>query len=90
MNKFKLPEKVKDEVHSVKEKHSLKERCGDKAFLNPTEEKYPIVKPHDSKCEPDCKLVHAAYTRARQWKAENIAQEAKRLFEQKCKKMITQ
>jgi hypothetical protein len=84
MDKFKIAESVKEKLHSTKTRDEMKEKCGEKGFLDPKNEKYPIVKPGSSSCEPDCKLVHAAYVRAKQWKATDIAERAQQLYKTKC------
>jgi len=88
MNKFEIADAVQKKLHSRSGKHNLKEQCGDKAFLDPKNEKYPVVKPGDSSCNINCKQAHAAYVRARQWKAEDIAQKAVQLLKSKCPNMV--
>jgi hypothetical protein len=55
-----------------KERHQLHSECGDKCFLNPEQEKFPIcasprVTGGKSKCEIDCQGVQSALIRAKQY-----------------------
>lgn len=52
-----------------KERHSLKEECGDVCFLKPSVEGFPICAALREKqgCEVDCRALTAAKTRAAQW-----------------------
>ena len=61
-----------------KERHQLKAECGDKCFLLPDEEKFPIcasprVTGGTSTCEIDCGGAQSAFIRARQWGYEEVA-----------------
>lgn len=72
-----------------KERHQLKAECGDKCFLLPEEEKFPIcpsprVTGGKSKCEIDCSGVQSALIRAAQWKYLDVEAKADILLEQ-CK-----
>jgi len=73
-----------------RERHQLKAECGDKCFLLPEEEKFPIcpsprITGGKSSCEIDCGGVQAAFNRAKQWKYPEIAKKAEKLLE-KCDK----
>ena len=80
MRRFAISNMAKDRLHLASGKKALKEKCGEKAFLMSDELKFPIVSPYSKNCEPDCKLVHAAYVRAKEWKYNNVAQKAAELF----------
>ena len=68
-----------------KERHELKKECGDKCFLKPETEQFPIcpkLTSSDFKCKIDRRGLQSAYNRARQYKYENIANTAKKLLNQ--------
>lgn len=58
-------------------------KCGDKCFLLPNSLKFPIC-PKNS-CQISCKGLLAAKIRAKQWKYENVAKKAKKIYNKKCK-----
>ena len=73
-----------------KERHQLKAECGDKCFLLPDEEKFPIcasprITGGTSTCEIDCGGVASAYIRARQWGYDDVADKAKKIVKE-CEK----
>ena len=73
-----------------KERHQLKAECGDKCFLLPELEKFPIcpsprITGGKSVCEIDCGGVQAAKVRAAQWKYPEVEAKADVLLE-KCNK----
>lgn len=73
-----------------RERHQLKQECGNKCFLLPEEEKFPIcasprMSGGKSSCEVDCGGVQAALVRARQWGYEDVAKKAEQLLE-RCEK----
>ena len=89
LKRLAISEKAKELIHLRRGKEALKGKCGDKAFLMPEELKFPIVSPFSKDCEPDCKMIHAAYTRARQWKYDKVAEEAEKLYkEHGCEKKL--
>jgi hypothetical protein len=64
------------------ERHELYDKCGDKCFLDPEKEGYPIcpsLRASRGKCGVDCRGIEAAKVRARQYKREDIAEEAQKL-----------
>lgn len=70
------------------ERHQLKSECGNKCFLLPGKEKFPIcASPRTtggkSKCEIDCGGVQSALIRAKQWGYEDVAEKAEKILE-KC------
>ena len=72
-----------------KERHQLKEECGDACFLLPEKEKFPIcASPRMtggvSRCEIDCGGVQSALVRANQWGYNEVAAKAEKLLE-RCK-----
>jgi len=73
-----------------KERHQLHRECGDKCFLLPESEKFPIcASPRmtggKSKCEIDCSGVLAAKIRAKQHGYDQISKKAEKILE-KCEK----
>lgn len=70
------------------ERHQLKSECGDKCFLLPESEKFPIcaspkLNEGKSVCAIDCGGVNAALIRARQWGYDDVAAKAEIILE-KC------
>jgi hypothetical protein len=65
------------------ERETLKKKCGDKCFLLPEKNKFPICRP-DS-CVPDCRGILSAKIRAKQYKYENVANIAESLKNKLCK-----
>ena len=65
-----------------KEREELKKKCGEKCFLLPQQNKFPICRP-DS-CVPDCRGILSAKIRARQYNYENIAIMAQQLQNKLC------
>jgi hypothetical protein len=58
-----------------KERHELKKRCGNKCFLKPENEGFPICKKCSAvicDCKTDCRGVAAAKIRAHQYKHVEI------------------
>jgi hypothetical protein len=73
-----------------RERHQLKAECGNKCFLLPEEEKFPIcpsprVTGGKSKCELDCGGIQSAKIRAAQWKYLDVEAKADILLE-KCRR----
>jgi hypothetical protein len=64
-------------VSKVSDRKKLKEKFGSKAFLDPSELKYPIV---DKFGKLDCNLVYAAYIRSREWKEQEISNKAETIY----------
>ena len=65
-----------------KERHELKRKCGDKCFLLPGEEKFPVcpsLRYTNGKCQVDCRGVTAALVRARQYGYPEVAKKAVKL-----------
>lgn len=88
----KIDDRLKKRLQSKIFRRQMLEKCGKKAFLLPNQMKFPIMNPDT--CEIDCKLLYAAYVRARQWSGKTpgyreIANKAKELLrETKCDKKI--
>jgi hypothetical protein len=63
------------------ERHELKQKCGDKCFLMPSKEKFPICPSLRSGqgCKVDCRGVTAAKMRAKEWKYTQIVKMADEL-----------
>ena len=68
------------------ERHELHDQCGSKCFLRPATEGFPICPRLESGrgCTVDCRGVHAAYTRARQYHYDDVADKAAHILEKKC------
>ncbi len=66
------------------ERHELHEECGDKCFLLPDEEKFPICASlrfgEENKCKVDCGGINSALNRAKQYGYEDVAEKAKFLL----------
>src|SRR5581483_10599205 len=69
-----------------RERHELLNKCGNKCFLLPEEEKFPICAKLESgnDCQIDCRGVQAAYNRARQYKYQEVANKAGQILEKDC------
>lgn len=70
-----------------KERHELKKACGDKAFLMPKSEKFPIVPAQKSpvkNCAVACTGVQAAKNRACQTKNVEVAKKAQAIGVKNC------
>lgn len=67
------------------ERHQLKAECGDKCFLDPQNEKFPIcASPKLGRgCEIDMGGVQSAYIRARQWNYPKVAEQAREILDAK-------
>jgi hypothetical protein len=59
----KISAKTKKLLKSQETRESMKEEFGETSFLDPDNKKFPIVNPTTGKI--DCKLIYAAYMRAR-------------------------
>ena len=72
-----------------KERDELHEKCGDKCFLLPGEEKFPVCASlraaGDQACKVDCQGVQSALIRSRQHGYTDVAQKAEKLL-QECNK----
>ena len=77
-----IPKKTKQFYNSKKNRRIIKEKYGNKAFLDPSGLKYPILDPTTGKV--DCHLVYAARARASQLHKEDIKKAAKLFKENKC------
>jgi len=78
-----------------KERHQLHAECGDKCFLNPEQEKFPIcASPRTtggkSKCEIDVTGLQTAYNRAKQYGYTKEAEKAKILLKKYESKKLPQ
>jgi hypothetical protein len=74
-------------------RRELKKKCGDKCFLDPEHEAFPICASLDSSstgvkyknaCKIDCRGVQAAKIRAAQWKYKDIERAADELYRKRC------
>lgn len=70
-----------------RDRHLLKEKCGNKCFLLPDTEGFPICPKcfgDVCTCQIDCRGVLAAKIRARQYKYTQVAQAAEKIGNVKC------
>lgn len=68
------------------ERHELKMKCGDKAFLDPKNEKYPVMpalRVNDN-CEYDCSGLVSAKVRSCLYHNNDIAEKSQKLGEKNC------
>ena len=68
-------------------RHLLKEQCGDKCFLMPETEKFPICPKCIGKkcsCQIDCRGLYSAKIRAHQYKYTNLYNEIDNLIKENC------
>lgn len=85
--KNELPDSLKDHLSKKSNREKMKEKFGDRAFLNPDELKYPVINPFTE--DYDCRLIYAAYVRSRQHKHKDIEVKAKDLYDSNdCKKEV--
>ena len=80
MKRVAIAERARKALRKTANRKALLERCGEKAFLKPDELKFPIVSMFSNSCEPNCKMLYAAYTRANQWSYSDIATRAAALY----------
>jgi len=69
-----------------RDRHLLKRKCGDKCFLVPETEAFPICSKCSTKsgkvsctCKTDCRAIIAAKVRASEWKYENVKKAAEKI-----------
>ena len=85
--KNELPDSLKDHLSKKSNREKMKEKFGDRAFLNPEELKYPVINPFTE--DYDCRLIYAAYVRSRQHKHKDIEIKAKDLYDSNdCRKEV--
>ena len=71
-----LPKSLEDKVKSKKWRQKIYEKHGAKAFLIPKELGFPVMDENGYHCG----LIYAAYTRAKQYHHNKLANKAKNLF----------
>jgi hypothetical protein len=87
-----LPESIKNFLNSKSKRKSMLEKYGDKAFLIPSKQKFPVVDPKTG--EYHCGLIYAARIRAKQFSGKKpgyreIANKAEELYKNnKCQNRI--
>ena len=67
IQKLAISDRARDLLRQRRGRRELLERCGEKAFLKPDELKFPVISPLSRDCKPDCRMIHAAYVRAKEW-----------------------
>ena len=60
-----IPTSVNCKISSKKDRQLLIEKCGEKAFLDPDQLKFPVMNPTTGKY--DCSLIYAAKIRSKQY-----------------------
>lgn len=72
--------------HRGTERHLLKEKCGNKAFLMPEDEKFPVMPALrvSDNCEYNCQGINSAIVRACQYNYLDVAEKAQKLGETHC------
>ena len=89
LKRLEIAERAKELIRLRSVRRGLLEKCGEKAFLDPKNLKFPIVSLLSKDCSPDCKMLHAAYNRAKEWHYEGIANEAAKLYKaNKCEEEL--
>ena len=87
-----LPTEFKQFYQSQNNRKIILQKYGEQSFLLPKALKFPIVDPNTGK--PDCRLIYAAYIRAKQWVGKNpeykeVIEKAKSLYDNfECKNTI--
>lgn len=69
------------------ERHILKQKCGDKCFLQPEKEGFPVCRrctKDACECEIDCRGVISAKIRAHQYKHTQLYDQIERLDKEHC------
>ena len=83
----KISKHVHEELGKTTVRENMKSKFGKEAFLLPDEKKFPVINPDTGK--KDCKLIMAAYVRAKQHNYPEVAAKAKSLYERnKCNEKI--
>lgn len=78
-----LPEKIKTALDSDEKRKDYLAKYGEKAFLLPSELKFPVINPETG--EYCCQLIYAARIRAKQFGYKEVAEKAEDLYGQnKC------
>lgn len=69
-----------------RERHELKAKCGNRAFLEPENEGFPVMSASrvGEGCHYNCKGIQSAYNRANQYKHFDIARKAENLGRTHC------
>ena len=82
IKRIEIADRAREVIRRRSSRRELLERCGEKAFLKPDELKFPIINPFAKDCTPDCKMLYAAYVRAKEWHYNDIATKAAALYKQ--------
>ena len=76
----KIPTSIRKTIDTKSDRNKLIETCGNDAFLMPEKLKFPVK--NIKTCEYDCRLLYAAYIRAKQFHYTDIAEKAKKLLKE--------
>ena len=89
MMRLAISDRARDKLRQRRGRQELLNKCGEKVFLKPDELKFPIANPLSGDCKPDCNMIHAAYTRAKQWGYDDVAAKAVSLYKSNdCEKKL--
>ena len=85
--KNSFPDSLHVKLSKTSTRKQMLEDFGEKAFLDPTNLKYPIINPFTKKV--DCRLIQAAKVRASQYHKEDIINKAEKAYkDNNCKSTI--
>lgn len=79
-----LPKSIKEFYQKKSNREVMLKKYGNNAFLIPDKLKFPIINPKTG--EKDCRLIYAAYIRAKQWsdktpQYKTISEKARKMYE---------
>jgi hypothetical protein len=82
-----IPDSIQKHFQKKSNREKMLEEFGKEAFLLPDELKFPVINPFTK--ELDCRLIYAAYIRAKQHKYSNVEKQALNLYnKQDCQNKI--
>jgi hypothetical protein len=82
-----IPDSIRKHLQKNDNRKKMLEEFGKEAFLLPDELKFPVINPFTK--ELDCRLIYAAYIRAKQHKYSEVEKQALNLYNtQKCENKI--
>lgn len=67
-----------------RQRELLKARCGNKCFLRPKDNGFPVCSAYSRNCDYNCKGLFSAKARANQYGYLGIARQAEKLLRDKC------
>src|SRR6056297_595010 len=85
--KRSLPDTLQKHLSKKSNREKMLEKYGEKAFLLPKELKFPVINPFTD--DYDCRLIYAAYVRAKQHDYKDVEEKAEKLYaDQNCESKI--